>query len=73
MRGCGCVVQSLSGRHVIASGLYLYKREGERKKRREIRLDVIDGANVEMSVPSGDKISGRVRGSIGYFSIYSFL
>lgn len=54
------------------AGLYLYKREGERKKRREIGLDVVDEANAEMSASSDDKISGHARGSIGFFSIYSF-
>lgn len=56
--------------------LQLYKREPE--KRREIGLDVVDEANeanAEMSASSGDKISGRDRGSIGifFFDIFLFI
>lgn len=36
-------------------------------------VDEANEANAEMSAFSGDKISGRDRGSIGFFSIYSFL
>jgi hypothetical protein len=64
-----CVGQSLGVRHVFSVPLYRSMRE-EEKKRREIGLDAVYEANAEMSVSSGDKISGRDRDSIGFVHFY---